>query len=581
VGRAVERHHYLLNVKSTHADRAAQYCRDVIAGTIPACKWVRLACERQVADLQREDWVFSYDVAKANKVCDFIELLPHIKGKWENPTIKLEPWQCFILCTVFGWVHKKTKLRRFRTAYIEVPRKNAKSTLSSGVGLYMLTEDGEEGAEVYSAATTREQAKVVFGVAQGMARKTGDLRAHYGLEVGAHNINVLRTSSKFEALSAEGETLDGLNIHCALIDELHAHKTRDVWDVLETGTGSRDQSLIWTITTAGSNKTGICYEQRDYVTKILERTIQDETYFGLIYTLDLAYTDVAGVVHPGDDWNCEASWRKCNPNYGVSVKPEDIARLAHKAAQTPAAVNNFLTKRANVWVQSDVGLFDMAAWQKCGDLKLKPEDFAGCPCYLGVDLGFVDDIAAVVKVFMRDGIPHVFGRYYLPEETIAESRNSQYSGWHRMGKIVGTDGNVTDEERIIDDLADDLTKYDVKEFAFDPYNALKITNPLLKRGVSESRLLGFPQTVAMMSPATEGLMKRVRAGEIRHDGCPVLTWAMSNVVGHYDSKDNVYPKKERPENKIDPAIALIMASARATIGAGNSVYESRGMLVLG
>ena len=557
-------------MKSSHADRAAQYCRDVTAGTVPACKWVRLACERQVADLQREDWPYRFSAAKANRFCQFAECLPNIKGKWGGSPLKLEAWQSFIFCVVFGWINRKTGHRRFRTAYNELPRKQGKSTLSSPVGLYMLTEDAEEGAEVYSAATTRDQARIVFGDAQAMARRTPEFRDYYGVQVGAHNINVLRTASKFEALSAEGDTLDGLNIHCAIVDELHAHKTRDVWDVLETATGSREQSLIWAITTAGSNKTGICYEQRDYVTKILERTIVDETYFGIIYTID-----------EGDEWNSEAAWRKANPNYGVSVLAEDIARLAHKASQTPAAVNNFLTKRLNVWVNADAGLFDMAAWQKCGDLALKPEDFAGCPCYIGVDLGFVDDIAAVVKVFMRDGIPHVFGRYYLPEETIAESRNSQYSGWHRMNKIVGTDGNVTDEERIIDDLADDLTKYDVKEFAFDPYNALKITNPLLKRGVSESRLLGFPQTVAMMSPATEGLMKRVRAGDIRHDGCPVLTWAMSNVVGHYDSKDNVYPKKERPENKIDPAIALIMALARATIGAGNSVYESRGMLVLG
>lgn len=551
--------------------QAEGYSSRILSGEIPSCKWVKLACQRQVNDLARQkqkDWPFTYDQRKANRVCDFIECLPNIKGKWGGNCLFLEPWQKFILCSVFGWVHKKTGFRRFRTIYVEVPRKNGKSTLSSGVGLYMLTEDGESGAEVYSAATTRDQAKIVFGDAQSMARKTPELKAHYGLEVNAHNINVVRTGSKFEALSSEGDTLDGRNIHFAAVDELHAHKTRAVWDVLETGTGARSQSLIWAITTAGSNKTGICYEQRDYVSKVLEQTFDDETYFGVIFSLD-----------EGDEWNCEASWRKSNPNYGISVIPEDIARLAHKAAQTPAAVGNFLMKRLNVWAQADSGLFDMAAWQECGDAKLKPEDFAECPCYIAVDLGFVDDIAAVVKVFMRDDIPHVFGRYYLPEETITESRNSQYSGWHRMGRIIGTDGNVTDEERIIEDLMDDLAKYDVKEIAFDPYNALKITNPLLKRGVSEAKLIGFPQTVAHMSPATEGLMKRVRSGEVRHDVCPVMSWAMSNVVGHYDNKDNVYPKKERPENKIDPAIAFIMASYRATVALeASSVYEERGIL---
>lgn len=565
-------------MKISYAARAERYCRDVIAGEIPACKWVIAACRRHLRDLDKsrlspvsgDEWRFRFDEAKANKACAFVECLPHIKGKWGGAPLRLEDWQCFILCCVFGWVDKTTGLRRFRTVYIEVPRKNAKSTLSSGVGLYMLTEDGEEGAEVYSAATTRDQARIVFGDAQSMVRRTPEFREHYGAEPNAHTISVVHTASKFGALSSEGNTLDGLNIHCAIVDELHAHKTREVWDVIETATGARQQSLVWAITTAGSNKTGICYEQRDYVSKILDRVFEDDTYFGIIYSLD-----------EGDEWNSEQAWRKANPNYGVSVLPEDIARLAHKAAQTPSAVNNFLTKRLNVWVQADAGLIDMKAWQECGDPKLKPEDFEECPCWIGVDLGFVDDIAAVVKVFMRDDTPHVFGRYYLPEETITESRNSQYSGWHRMGRIIGTDGNVTDEERIIDDLVDDFARYPVQEVSFDPYNALKISNPLLKRGISERKLIAFPQTVAMMSPATEGLMKRIRSRQIKHDGCPVLTWAMSNVVGHYDAKDNVYPKKERPENKIDPAIATIMAAYRATLGGAASVYESRGMVVLG
>jgi len=181
---------------------------------------------------------------------------------------------------------------------------------------------------------------------------------------------VIATGSKFEALSAEGETLDGLNIHCAIVDELHAHKTRAVWDVLNTGTGAREQSLIWAITTAGANKTGICYEVRDYLTKVLQAVVEDETFFGLIYTLD-----------DGDDWTEQASWRKANPNYGVSVLPDDIERLAKQAMQTPAAVNNFLTKRLNVWVTADVGLFDMRAWAECEKPGLKAEDFAGCPCW--------------------------------------------------------------------------------------------------------------------------------------------------------------------------------------------------------
>lgn len=566
-----------------HVDLANRYAADVISGAIPACKWVRLACERQQRDLKRqntEEFPYRFDVAKAEKVCEFVECLPHIKGKWGGSSIKLEPWQKFILCVVFGWVHAESGLRRFRTAYVEVPRKNAKSTLSSGVGLYMLTEDGEQGAEVYSAATTKDQAKIVFSAAQAMARKTKDLRDHYGLAVGAHNLNVLATDSKFEALSSEGETLDGLNIHCGIVDELHAHKTREVWDVLETATGSREQSLLWAITTAGSNRAGICYEQRDYVTKILDLVADDETYFGVIYSID-----------PDDDWTLESTWRKANPNYGISVYAEDLHRLAKKAMQTPAAVNNFLTKRLCVWVSADVGLFDMQAWDACGDKGLKPEQFIGKSCWIAIDLGFVDDIASVVKVFretkqvenaageMEDAeIYTFFGRHYLPEETIEESRNSQYSGWDRMGRITRTDGNVTDAERIIDDLVDDINVYRAQKVLMDPYNYLTITNPIQKRGIDIAVFEQFPQTVPAMSPATEGLMKAVRSRRVQHDGCPVLAWAMSNVVGHFDVKDNVYPRKERPENKIDPAIAAIMAYGHAMVAEPGSVYEERGVL---
>lgn len=555
-------------MKKNYPALASQYSSDVLAGVIPACKWVKLACERNQRDLTRQNWQYRFDAGKASKVCRFIEHLPHIKGRWGGTKINLEPWQCFLLTTVFGWVHQDTGLRRFRISYVEVPRKNAKSTLSSAIGLYMLTADDEEGADVYSAATTRDQARIVFADAQGMARKTAEFRDHFGVNVGAHNIHVLSTSSKFEALSADAHTLDGLNIHAAIVDELHAHKTREVWDVLETATGARSQPLIWTITTAGSNRAGICYEQRTYLTKLLERVADDDSYFGIIYTID-----------EDDAWDAEPSWRKANPNYGVSVNPEDLARKATKALQMPSAVSNYLTKHLNCWVSAEAGLFDMLAWDKCSDPTLKPEDFTGCPCWIGIDLGFVDDIAAVVHMFERDDKLYFFGRYYLPEETVQESRNSQYSGWHRMGRIKTTDGNVTDIEVIVADLAEDLGRFNVREIAFDPYNKLTLLNTMTKLGVAQEKLIEYPQTVAMMSPATQALMQDIRAERVRHDGCPVMSWALSNVIGHFDAKDNVYPKKERPENKIDPAIAAIMARGRSLLreDQGPSVYETRGL----
>lgn len=550
-----------------YVQRSLGYARDVVSGKIPVCHWVKQACQRQLDDLEK--WKargspYEWRPAKAAEICTFVELLPHIKGEWarEHLKIELQDWQVFILCVIFGW-YGSDGTRRFRTVYIEVPRKNAKSTLSAAVGNYLLTADGEPGAEVYSAATTRDQARIIFQTAQEMARREPEFREAFGVEVGAHNINVLSTASKFEALSADASTLDGLNVSAGLIDELHAHPTRKVWDVLETATGSRRQPLIWAITTAGSDRSGICYEQRGYVCKILDLVISDETWFGIIYTID-----------EGDEWDSETSWRKANPNYGISVMADDLIRKAQKAAQLPASLANFLTKHLDVWVSADSGLFDMLAWDRAKDTSLRIDDCIGLPCWIAIDLGFVDDIAAIMILFRRENDFAAFGKYYLPEETIEESRNSQYSGWHRSGRITSTDGNVTDIEVIVDDVEMLMGAHNVQEITYDPYNKLILLNTLQKRGIGIEKMHEFPQTVTHMSPATERLMQDVKSQGIRHDGDPVLAWSMSNVVGHFDAKQKVYPRKERPENKIDPAIALIMARGRTMITANTLAYDS-------
>ena len=316
----------------SYTDSARAYAEQVVAGEVLACRWVQRACQRQLDDLVRfkgkaSPYRFNPKLTDrqgrsfnpADNLCAFIERLPHVKGPLAGEPIALEPWQAFILTTVFGWVRSDGK-RRFRRSYIEVPRGNAKSTLSSAVALYMLTADREGGAEVYSLATTRDQARIVFGDAQTMARRSPGFRNRFGVEVGAHNLHVLSTGSKFEALSAEGSTLDGLNIHFGCIDELHAHKTRTVYDVVETGTGKRDNSLLWVITTAGSNRAGICYEVRTFVTKLLDGVFEDDSQFGIIYGLD-----------DGDDWTTESALIKANPNWGISVRPEVLAPLRRNA----------------------------------------------------------------------------------------------------------------------------------------------------------------------------------------------------------------------------------------------------------
>lgn len=539
---------------------ATAYAEDVIAGRIPACVYVQQACQRQLSDLDRqgrEDWPYTFDLERAAHVCRFVELLPHIKGKWarERRRIELEPWQVFILTTAFGWIDSAGH-RRFRVAYDEIPRKNAKSTLSSGVGLYLLMADGEEGAEVYSVATTRDQAKIVWQDARQMVLRSGGMQQRFGVEASAHSIYVEDSASAFKALSRDhGGNLDGLNIHAGIIDELHAHKTREVFDVIDTGTGSREQSLLWLITTAGFNRSGICYEKRSYTIKVLNGSVEDPTWFGIIYTVDEA--DLADEERLFTD---AAVWQKANPNWGVSVMPADIARKARQALETPSARNNFLTKHLNVWVNADTAWMDMIAWDRCADPELQIEDFAGEPCHVAADLASKVDIASLAFVFERDGHYYGFVRNYLNEDAAEEGRNSQYSGWARTGNLIVTPGSVTDYEVIEDDIRQAATDYRITELALDPWQAEHMRQRLAEEGL---QTIEFRQTVANMSEPMKQLQALVLQGRFHHNGDPVLTWMMSNVVAHLDAKDNIYPRKEFPANKIDGVVALIMALARA------------------
>lgn len=399
---------------------AERYVKDMVSGKIPACQWTVKACRRQMDDVEKSksrEFPFRFDKEKASRICRFIEMLPHIKGEWarHGSCIELQPWQVFILTTMFGWVRRDTGLRRFRIAYVEVPRKNGKSTFSSGVALYCLCLDAESGAEIYSAATTRDQAKIVWQDAWHMVEKSPGLKKAFGVSTTARAISQISTASRFQALSAEGNSLDGLNIHCAIVDELHAHRTRKVYDVLETASGARSQPLIWNITTAGSDRSGICYEQRIYLTKVLDGVVGDDTYFGIIYTID-----------EGDDWSNPKSWEKSNPNFGVSVFPDDLERLCLKAQKMPSAQNNFLTKRLSVWVNADIALFSIAAWESCADPSLFIEQFLHEPCWIGIDLAPRHDFSELLALFQRGDHYYVFARHYLSEQEVEESDNSAW-----------------------------------------------------------------------------------------------------------------------------------------------------------
>lgn len=547
---------------------AAEYSRAVVAGEIPACKYVQQACQRQIDDLKK-DWQYTFDHKRASHVCKFIEKLPHIKGKWarDRRPLTLEPWQIFHLATFFGWVDAEG-LRRFKTSYGEFPRKNAKSTIASGVALYCLTADGEEGAEVYSAATTREQAGIVWRDAKRMVERTAGLRERFGVSATANSVSVEETASLFRPLSRDqGGNHDGLNVHCGVLDELHAHKTRDIFDVIETATGARDQPVIWIITTAGFNRSGICYEQRSYLIKVLAGTIVDDEYFGIIYTLDET-----------DEWTDPASWQKANPNWGVSVNKDDIARKARKAMEMSSAQNNFLTKHLNVWVNADTSWMDMVSWDACAVPDLSIDKYAGSPCWIAIDLAGKLDITSVAIVF-RDGDGFAgFVRNYLPEEAAEADRNSQYPGWAIDDLLITTPGNVTDYAWIENDLRDIAERFDVQEVAYDPWQSNYLATRLMEEGLP---MVEFRQTVQNMSEPMKEFESLVISKKFKHDGNPVMTWMVSNVVAHLDAKENIYPRKEFPQNKIDGVVATIMALGRAMAGEDTgSVYHNRDMVIV-
>lgn len=602
----------------SHVAGAEEYIRAVLAGEIPACKWIKAACQRQLDDLARprsDDWPYEFRPEPAERVCRFIERLPHIKGKWarNRERIRLEGWQQFILTTVFGWYHADKGVRRFRTVYEEVPRKNAKSTKISGIGLYLFAADGEAGSEVYSAATTRDQAKIVFGVARAMARKEPGLRDTLGITVNAHNLAIEETESKFEPLSSDAHSLEGLNPHGALIDELHAHKTREVYDVLEAAMGARSQPLLWVITTAGSNRAGVCYEVRTYGTKVLNNTllqhpelservdggsVVDETMFVAIYTID-----------DGDDWTDPQVWAKANPNLGVSVDAEDMERLCRKAQEMPSALPNFLTKRLNVWVNADSNWMDMRAWDRCGDQRLTFDQFYGEPCVGGLDLASKVDIASYMRLFWRDhGMGqclrcqgtgkeeeeacrrcdgtgktverhyYAFGKFYLPHDRIEATGNSQYAGWELEGRLITTPGNVIDFSRIEEDLISDVSLVEMQGVGFDPHQATQFSTRMMEEGIP---MVEVRPTVLNFSEPMKELEALVLSGRFHHDGDPILSWMVSNVVCHRDHKGNIYPRKEREENKIDGVVALLMclnlAMREEAVG---SIYETRGIMTV-
>lgn len=584
-----------------HLALAAAYQQGVLDGSIPACKWVRLACERNRSDLDRQgtaEFPYAFDPAAARRICQFAELLPHIKGPkavtvgeddsgralWS--TIVLEPWQCWFLTTLFGWL-RPGGLRRFRVALMLVPRKNAKSTIGAIIALYVFAVEGVSGAECYSAATTRDQAKIVAEIAWEMASRSPQFREQFGVRLGSRTTRSLvirSTAAKFGPLSADAQSLDGLNVLLAIIDELHAHRTRAVWDVLDTATGAQLQPLLVALTTAGVEIGGICHEKLGYLEKILDGVAADDSFFGINYTID-----------PGDEHHLddEGVQRKANPNWGVSVQPDDLARKVREAQQNQGALNNVLTKHFNVWIRSESAWMGASLWQgrAVGDLTV--ESMAGVPCWIGVDLGETRDPSALALVFRdQDGTYTLIPRIYMPADTVANAPIAQLAGWVRQGWIIETPGNEADYARIESDVLSLFALLTVREIDFDRRSARLMMQNIRRalessvgRERAEQVVLDIPQSTEVMDPAMKLTEALVLGGRLRHDGNPVMAWMVSNIVVERNHKGEIYPRKSGGKdswNKIDGAIAWFTAFHRAVQGTDpeTSVYETRGLATI-
>jgi phage terminase large subunit-like protein len=556
-----------------HVRAAVHYAEGVDRGEIPAGKYVIAACRRFLADRGRKGWRYRFNPVAAERACKFIELLPHVKGVWAAPrpgrtaNIRLEPWQCFFVVNIFGWL-RTDGTRRFRLAYLEVPRKNGKSLLAAAIGLYLLTSDGEPGAEIYSGATTEKQAWEVFRPARLMALARPDLVEHFKLEVNASNINAPSTGAKFEPLI--GKPGDGASPSCAIVDEYHEHDTPDQFDTMLTGMGARRQPLMLIITTAGDNLSGPCFDLRTSLVRVLDGTVTDDEKFCIIYSIDAT-----------DDWTTTDALIKANPNYGISVGAEFLESRQREGMENSRRSGVFKTKHLNIWLQARNAYFNMDRWAECEQPGLTLESLSGRRCRVAVDLASKVDIAAVqILVPLDDGKYALFGKYYLPSETIAKAANDHYRGWLADGHLIETEGEIIDFGRIMDDVLALSKTVEVLDVAYDPWGATQFATELNKLGVP---VVEYRATVQTMSEPMKTLDAWITARKIVHDGNRAMTWMLSNVVANEDAKENVYPRKLRAESKIDGPVAAIMCVGRHLSGNSSeftSIYEERGLLII-
>lgn len=563
---------------------ATDYARKVVEGEIVAGKLVRLACQRHLNDIERSksdpSWGYYFDDDAAQHAIDYFQLVLQLQeGEFAGKPFILQPFQQFKTGCLFGWKNSDG-YRRFRYAYIEEGKGNGKSPWLGGIGLYMLTDDGEPGAEVYAAAVTRDQAKILFSDAEKMGRGSPDLAAE--LEFTVNNIAHPGSQSFFRAISAEARALDGKRVHAALIDELHEHPNAMVVDKMRAGTKNRRQALIVSITNSGYDRNSVCYQHHVYAQQILEGILENDEWFAFVAGLDACGAEGHTNPVPGcpncDDWTDEAVWPKANPGLDTILPRRYLREQVAEALGMPSKLNIVLRLNFCIWTESANRWLDMDAWDQCAD-ESDPMKLRSRGCWLGIDLSSTTDLTAAALVFEPDDddVLDVLMYYWVPEDglrkRVAKDR-VPYDVWTRQGYIETTDGKVVDYDAIIERVKDfQELGYNIREIAMDPWNATATATKLMAMGFE---VVFVRQGYASLNEPSKELERRVMAKTIRHGGNPVLRWNAANVSVASDPAGNIKPDKEHSTERIDGIAALVDALSRSIVSDdGISIYESQ------
>jgi phage terminase large subunit-like protein len=511
---------------------------------------------------------YYFDEKAANRAVDFIEMFcQHVKGDLAGKRFILEDWQKDdIIKPLFGWKSKTTNLRKFRQCFVFIPRKNGKTNLMVGIALYMLFSDGEKGAEIVSAAADKEQARLSFSIAKQMVLQEPELIKRSNTY--RDSITYDKVGSYYKVISADADTKHGLNLSCCLLDEIHSHKNRDLYDVLLTSMGARKEPLMLGITTAGAGhqKDHICKELYDYAKKLISGAIQDDSFLGVVYEAD-----------KDDDIFDEQVWRKANPGFGTIITEEYMKQQAVKAKNEPSYENTFRRLHLNQWVANETKWISDEKWMDCYD-DISESNFVGKPCYVGLDLASTRDITCLSLLFPdNDNGYDIFLHSFIPSENAhkrSERDKVDYVKWQREGWVTFTEGDVCDYNYIKQKIRDLSELYDIRMIAYDRWNASQIVIDLTEEGCP---MIPVGQGYRTMSPATKEFETLVLGGNIRHNGNPALRWMMSNVVLALDPAGNVKPNKAKSNDKIDGVVSTLMGLSEAmqNKNGGNSGYDDK------